>query len=38
MWKEFNSQRIFFFVHKHDRRFIVLYTNTAAVTSRENEL
>ena len=29
MWKEYNSQRIFF-VHKHGRRFIVLYTNMAA--------
>ena len=26
MWKEFNSHRIFF-IHKHGRRFIVLYTN-----------
>ena len=26
-----------FFVRKHGRRFIVLYTNMAAVTSRENE-
>ena len=48
MWKEYNSQRIFFctqtwppihcFVHKHGRRFIVLYTNMAAVTSCENDL
>ena len=37
MWKEFNSHRIFF-VHKHGRRFIVLYTNMAAVTSCENDL
>ena len=37
MWKEFNSHRIFF-VHKHGRRFIVLYTNVAAVTSCENDL
>ena len=37
MWKEFNSHRIFF-VHKHGRRFIVLHTNMAAVTSCENDL
>ena len=37
MWKEYNSHRIFF-VHKHGRRFIVLYTNMAAVTSCENGL
>ena len=37
MWKEFNSH-IIFFVHKHGRRFIVLYTNMAAVTSFENDL
>ena len=37
MWKEFNSHTMFF-VHKHGRRFIVLYTNMAALTSRENEL
>ena len=28
----------FFFVHKHGRRLIVLYTNLAAVTSCENVL
>ena len=27
-----------FFVHKHGRRFIILYTNMAAVTSCENGL
>ena len=27
-----------FFVHKHGRRFIVLYTNMAALTSCENDL
>ena len=27
-----------FFVHKHGRRFIVLYTNMEAVTSCENDL
>ena len=27
-----------FFVHKHGRRVIVLYTNMAAVTSCENDL
>ena len=37
MWKEFNSHRIFL-VHKHGRRFILLYTNMAAVTSCENAL
>ena len=37
MWKEFNSHRIFF-VHKHGRRVIVLYTNMAVVTSCENDL
>ena len=37
MWKEFNSHWIFF-VHKHGRRFIDLYTNMAAVTSYENDL
>ena len=26
-----------FFVHKHGRRFIILYTNMAAVTSCEND-
>ena len=36
MWKEFNSHRIF--SHKHGRRFVVLYTNMAAVTSCENDL
>ena len=35
--KEFNSHTIFF-VHKHVRRFIVLYTNMAAVMSCENDL
>ena len=29
---------LFFSVHKHGRRFIVLYTNMAAVTSFENDL
>ena len=38
MCKEFNSHGIFFFAHKHGRRFIVLYTNMAAVTSCENVL
>ena len=37
IWKEFSSHRIFF-VHKHGRRFIVLYTNMATVTSCENDL
>ena len=37
MWKEYNSHRIFL-VHKHGRRFIVLYTNMAAVTSCKNDL
>ena len=37
MWKEFNSHRIFF-IHKHGRRFIVLYTNMAVVMSCENDL
>ena len=37
MWKQFNSQRIFL-VYKHGRRFIVLYTNMAAVTSCENDV
>ena len=37
MWKEFNSHRIFY-VHKNGRRFIVLYTNMAAVKSCENDL
>ena len=37
MLKEFSSHRIFF-VHKHGRRSIVLYTNMAAVTSCENDL
>ena len=37
MWKEFNSHTMFF-VHKHGRRVIVLYTNMAAVTSCENDL
>ena len=37
MSKEFDSHRIFF-VHKHGRRSIVLYTNMAAVTSCENDL
>ena len=37
MWKEFDSHWIFF-VHKHDRWFIVLYTNMAVVTSCENDL
>ena len=36
MWKEFNSLRIFL-VPEHGRRFIVLNTNMAAVTSRENK-
>ena len=48
MLKEFNSHKIFFgtqtwppihcFVHKYGRRFIVLYTNMAAVASCENDL
>ena len=37
MWKEYNSDKIFF-VHKHGRRFIVLYTNMASVTSYVNDL
>ena len=37
MSKEFNSNRIFF-IHKHGRRFIVLYTNMAVVMSCENDL
>ena len=37
MRKEFNSQRISL-VHQHGRRFIVLNTNMAALTSRENAL
>ena len=37
MSKEFNSHRIFF-IHKHGRRFIVLYTNMAVVMSCENDL
>ena len=37
MWIEFDSHRIFF-VHEHDRRFIVLYTNVAVVASCENDL
>ena len=37
MRKAFNSHRIFF-VYKHGRRFIVLCTNIAAVTSCENDL
>ena len=37
LWKEFNSYRMFF-VHKHGRWFIVLYTNMATVTSCENDL
>ena len=31
MWKQFNSHRVFL-VYKHGRRFIVLYTNMAAVS------
>ena len=37
MRKEFESHEIFF-VHKHDGRFIVLYTTMAAVASCENDL
>ena len=37
LWEEFNSYRILF-VHKHGRRFIVLFINMAAVTSCENEI
>ena len=37
MWKEYNSHRISL-VHKHGCRFIVLYTNMAAVTSCKNDL
>ena len=37
MCKEFNSHTMFF-VHKNGRRFIVLYTNMAAMTSCENDL
>ena len=37
MSKEFNSHRIFF-IHKHGRRFIVLYTNMAVVMSCENDV
>ena len=37
MWKEYNSHRIFL-VHKHGCRFILLYTNMAAVTSCKNDL
>ena len=35
--KEFNFYKMFF-VHKHGRWFIVLYTNMATVTSCENDL
>ena len=37
MWREFNCHRIFF-VHKHGRRFIVLYTNMAALMLCKNNL
>ena len=37
MRKEFYPHRTFV-VHRHNRHFIVLYTNMAAVTSYENDL